>query len=226
MSAFLSRVLGMVLRAAIAAILLVRRPRPIHAHGAVFDGRLVMRPDPGSGIAGIDDPRTAEVPVVARVSRSIGLPTWAPDVYGLGLRWAQGEDEVDLQLASTGIGVPGRFLLLPRLTPTRATLSSVVPYRTPRGPIMLCARTVPARRLPGGLRELRRAVGVEPWELRLYFASPGGRWRPFADVRLESPHPEDDASLRFDIDRRPLRGAETYPSVRALRRPSYRLTQG
>lgn len=209
-----------------AAILLVRRPRPIHAHGAIFDGRLEMRPSPGSGIRGIDDPPVADVPVVVRVSRSVGLPPWAPDVYGLAMRWVQGGEEIDLQLASTGIGVPGRFLLLPRLTPSRATLSSVVPYRTPRGPVMLCARTVPPRRLPGALEELRRAVDSEPWTLRLSFASPGGRWHPFADVRLDSARATDDAGLRFDIDRRPLPGAETYPSVQALRGPSYRLTQG
>ncbi len=209
-----------------AAILLVRRPRPIHAHGAIFDGRLEMRPSPGSGIRGIDDPPVADVPVVVRVSRSVGLPPWAPDVYGLGMRWVQGGEEIDLQLASTGIGVPGRFLLLPRLTPSRATLSSVVPYRTPRGPVMLCARTVPPRRLPGALEELRRAVDSEPWTLRLSFASPRGRWHPFADVRLDSARATDDPGLRFDIDRRPLPGAETYPSVQALRGPSYRLTQG
>lgn len=209
-----------------ATILVVRRPRPIHAHGAIFDGRLVMRPSPGSGIRGIDDPQSPDVPVIARISRSAGLPPWAPDVYGLALRWADGGEEVDLQLASTGIGVPERFLLLPRLTPTRATFTSVVPYRTPRGPVMLGARTIPRRRLPGAVAELRRAVDVQPWRLRLYFASPGGRWHPFAEVRLDSARDADDASLRFDIDRRPLPGADTYPSVRALRGPSYRLTQG
>ncbi|WP_187662400.1 hypothetical protein [Microbacterium sp. Nx66] len=226
MSAYLSRGLGLALRGVMALILLVRHPRPIHAHGAIFDGRLTLRPNPGSGIRGIDDPPAAEVPVVVRVSRSVGTPSWAPDVYGLGIRWVHGAEEVDLQLASTGIGVPGRFLLLPRLTPTRATFSSVVPYRTPRGPVMLGARTVPPRPLPGAVTELRKAVDDQPWQLRLYFASPGGLWHPFAEVRLDSARDADDASLRFDIDRRPLPGAETYPSVRALRGPSYRLTQG
>lgn len=222
---FVARVLGQVLRAGIALILLVRRPRPIHSHGIVFDGQLVLLDGRAtSGIGWIDRRHGDAVPVVARVSRGAGLPTWLPDVTGLGVRWQHEGKDVDLELSSTGIGFPGRFLLLPRLSASRATLSSILPYRTARGPVLLCARTVPPRRLPAPLSALRRSVVEEPWQLRLYFASARGRWHPFAELRLSAPR-GDDARLRLDTDRNGLPGAESYGWALALRQPSYRLAQ-
>lgn len=223
---FVFRLGGSLLRGAIAALLLLRRPRPIHSRGAVFEGEMTVlhRRDP-SGIGWIDDPPDGQIKIIARVSRSIGLPALLPDVYGIGIRWEHHGAPVDLELSSTGIGFPGRYLLMPRMTPSRAILSSLLPYRTARGPVLLCARTVPARRLPADLAALRRSVSQTPWTLRLYFASPRGRWHPFADVRLSGSRPDDDPRLRFDIDTNPLPGAATYPWVRALRQPSYRLAQ-
>lgn len=225
-SPLVSRFFGGLLRGGIAGLLLLRRPRPIHARGAVFEGEMTIlrRRDP-SGIGWIDDPPDGQVEIVARVSRSVGLPPALPDVYGIGIRWEHEGAPVDLELSSTGIGVPGRYLLMPRRTPSRVTLSSMLPYRTARGPVLLCARTVPARRLPGDLAGLRRSVDEKPWTLRLYFASPRGRWHPFADIRLTRSRPDDDPKLRFDIDRHPLPGTGTYAWVRALRQPSYRLAQ-
>jgi hypothetical protein len=227
MSAPVSRFLGAVLRGAIALILLVRRPRPIHADGAVFDGEMTpLQPATPSGVGWIDQPTARAVPIVARVSRSVGFPSWLPDVYGLAIRWEHEDAAVDLELSSTGIGVPGRFALVPRLTPSRATFSSILPYRSARGPVLLCARTVPPRSLPADVAALRDAVDAAPWRLRLYFAEPTGTWHPFAEVTLRSARPDDDAALRFDAVRNPLPGAGTYAWVRALRQPSYRLAQG
>ncbi|MBT2484332.1 MULTISPECIES: hypothetical protein [unclassified Microbacterium] len=221
-----SRLGGWLLRGGIAVLLLLRRPRPIHSRGAVFEGEMTaLRRGATSGIGWIDDPPDGPVTIVARVSRSVGLPSLLPDVYGIGIRWEHDGAPVDLQLSSTGIGFPGRYLLMPRLTLSRAVLSSVLPYRTARGPVLLCARTVPARRLPGDLAALRQSVDEKPWTLRLYFASPRGKWHPFADARLSRSRPDDDPDLRFDIDTNPLPGAATYPWVRALRQPSYRLSQ-
>jgi hypothetical protein len=94
-----------------------------------------------------------------------------------------------------------------------------------RGPVLLAARTRPARSLPAGLAELRRAVREEPWRLRLYFARPLGRWHPFADLTLSDAEDQDDAELRFDAVRRPLPGAGTYGWARLVREPSYRRVQ-
>lgn len=226
MTALVSRLVGAALRGGIAAILLVRRPRPIHAHGAVYDGDLVrLAPSVPSGIGWIDEPDAEAVRVVARVSRAVGLPSALPDVYGLALRWDHHGRAVDLELSSTGIGVPGRYLLVPRLTPAH-TMSSILPYRSARGPVLLCARTVSPRALPADVAALREAVHATPWHVRLYFASPAGKWHPFADARLHSARPDDDPDLRFDAIRNLLPGAGTYGWVRALRQPSYRLAQG
>jgi hypothetical protein len=40
----LARIIGLLLRAGIALILLVRRPRPIHARGAVYSGEIRWLP--------------------------------------------------------------------------------------------------------------------------------------------------------------------------------------
>lgn len=222
-----SRLAGGMLRAVMAGILLLRRPRPIHAHGAVFDGDLMLLEGRrASGIRWFDEPPGATVPVVVRVSRSVGLPPWLPDVWGLGVRWEQEGRHVDLELASTGVGAPGRHVLLPRLSPSRAMMSSIFPYRSPRGPVLLAARTMPARSLPADLDALRQAVARHPWVLRLYSASPRDRWHPIGELCLRHPRAGDDPDLRFDIDRNPLPGADSYDWARALRRPSYRLAQG
>lgn len=226
MAPILSRVLGAALRAGIAAILLVRRPRPIHAHGVVFDGDLTMLPGRAlSGIEAIDRPTAERVDIVARVSRAVGLPSVLPDVHGLALRWTHETGTTDLELSSSGLGVPWRHILRPHRLPSSAPMSSLLPYRSTRGPVLLCVRTLPPRSLPAGLDALRQAVAEEPWALRLYFATPRGRWHPFAEVRLREARIDDDPHLRFDIDRHPLVGAETYPWVRALRQPGYRLAQ-
>jgi len=221
-----ARALGLLLGGAIGAILTVRRPRPIHSSGAVFEGELtVRRASVPSGIRGFDAHAGEVIPVIARVSRSAGLPSWLPDVYGLALRWEDGGRPVDVQLSATGVGVPGRFVLAPHLRPDRATLSSVVPYRTSGGPVLICARTVAGRSLPPDVGALRDAVEEEPWLLRLYSATPRGRWHPFADLRLTDARGEDDPGLRFDIDLHPLEGATSYDAVRAVRQPAYRLAQ-
>lgn len=221
------RLAGSALRAVMAVVLLLRRPRPIHAHGVVFEGDLVLLEGRrASGIRWFDAPPAAAVPVVVRVSRSVGLPPWLPDVWGLGVRWTHDGRDVDLELASTGVGVPGRHVLLPRRSPSRATMSSIFPYRSPQGPVLLAARTMPPRSLPADLDALREAVARHPWVLRLYSASPRGRWHPIGELRLRDPRAGDDPDLRFDIDRKPLPGADSYGWARALRRPSYRLAQG
>jgi len=218
-----ARIAGGLLRAGIALILLVRRPRPIHARGTVLEGDLRWLPRARqTGIAWIDAPVAGTVvPVAARVSRGVGLPSWLPDVYGLALRTESSEGPADLELSSSGIGVPGRFLLVPHRSALRGTLGTLLPYEGTRGPLMVCARTTvgPAS---GSAEE---ASPTEPWRLRLYAAAPAGRWHPFADLTLRRGAAKDDASLRFDAVRHPLPGAGTYEWTRALRQPSYHLAQ-
>lgn len=223
--AALARILGIFLRAGIGVVLIVRRPRPIHSRGAVLDGWVRLRPPllaAGPGGEG----STHAIRVVARLSRSIGLPDGLPDVYGLAVRGVVDGRTVDLQLSATGVGVPGRFLLAPHLTPDRANYSSILPVRTKSGPMLFCARTLQSPRLPADLPGIRRAVRREPWRLGLYAATPRGRWHPIGEIVLDAPRPEDDPTLRFDVDRHPIPGTEPYGWVAALRQPAYRLAQG
>lgn len=230
----LAAVAGVLLRAAFAVIMLVRRPRPIHSRGLVLRGELAWSAAAhSSGIRWIDDARAGTgadgagtVPVAARLSRSVGLPFALPDVIGLALRVPAADGDADVEFASTGTGVPGRFLLAPRRAPTRAAFSTVIPYRTPAGPVLLGAQSATAEMLPTELGELAERLRSRPWRLRLFFASPTGLWHPFADLTLRTADDQDDSALRFDPVIRPLPGTTSYRWARLARQPSYRQAQG
>lgn len=221
------RVTGYAFAAAIATIGTVRGPRPIHTPGVRLQG--VVRWLPGSsresGVAWIDDRGADDLPVVGRFSRGAGLPASLPDVLGLALRL--GNDEGDLLLSTTGIGVPGRFLLQPRMTPTRALFGTLMPYRGRTGPVLVAARTTTPGRMPAQMETLRRSIAATPWRLELMWATPRSRWHRFGQLELTSPTgPADTSALRFDPVLRPPRGAHTYDWTRALREPSYSRARG
>jgi len=222
-----SRLLGEALRSVFRVILLLRRPRPIHSRGRVLRGELSwITGAAAAGIRWIDEPPGHPLPVVARLSRSLGLPPALPDIIGLALRADAGGRPVDLELASTGLGIPSRFMLLPHRSPSHARFGTLLPYWSPRGPILLCARPVSSGEpLPAGGRPLDEALAKDPWLLRLYHATPTGKWHPFAELSLRLSENQDDARLRFDSVRHGLPGADTYAWVRALRQPSYHLVQ-
>lgn len=221
----IARAIGAVLRAVFGTILLVRRPRPIHAVGHVLRGRIQWLDGAApAGIPWIDQAPAAPVPVIARLSRSVGLPPSLPDIIGLALRVDADGAPADIELASTGIGVPSRFLLTPHRSAARATLGTLFPYRGAHGPVLLCARTISPQTLPAGGDDLADAL-IRGWRIRLFHATPLGRWHGFADVTLRLHEEPSDADLRFDAVRHPLPGAETYDWVRAVRQPSYLLAQ-
>ncbi len=226
-----------MLRALFAGLLLLRRPRPIHVRGRVLEGHITWLPgaEP-SGIAWVDEAPSVPVAVVARLSRSVGLPWLLPDVIGLALRIDAGDLPADIELASTGRGVPGRFMLAVQRSASRAWFGTLFPYRSSRGPVLLSARQTSDGTLPARGDALDAVLTRAGWGLRLYHATPTGLWHPFADVSLRmragaddaANHgtSQDDAGLRFDSVRNALPGAGTYPWVRSLRQPSYRLVQG
>lgn len=228
MLAGLAEVTGTALRGFFSLLGRIRHPRPIHPHGLVMTGQATwIRDAAPSGIGWIDDVRGKPVEVTARLSRGVGLPDALPDVLGLALRFhADDARHADVLLASTGIGFPFRFALVPRRSATGATFGSLLPYRSPRGPVLICARSVPSRVLPADLRGLRRSLQEQPWQVQLYHASPAGKWRPFAEVLLRPAVEPDSAELRFDPVGHPLPGSTTYPWVRRLREPSYAAAQG
>jgi hypothetical protein len=216
---------GRALALLMRAILLVRRPRPIHSTGLLLTGWVRWLPHTAarSGVSSIDARVAgAEQPVTARFSRGAGLPAALPDVLGLAVRLPGDLGPADLLLSTTGLGPVGRFTLRPRWTPTRSRFSTLMPYRGADGPVLLAARTRTPERLPARTEALRDALAEEPWVLELLFATPRGRWHRFATLELAAaPGELDDGDLRFDPILDPLPGAETYAWTRVLREPSY-----
>jgi len=211
---------GRALAGVIGLIGRVRGPRPIHTTGLLLEGRLRWLPRAATaGTAWIDERSDGETEVVARLSRGAALPAALPDVIGLAVRI--GADEGDLLLSSTGIGVPGRFLLRPSRSPSAAVLSTLMPYRGAAGPVLVAARPRAPQRLPARMEDVRERLAVTPWRLDLLFATPLGRWHRFGELELAPTGVLDAPSPRFDPVLRPPRGAGTYDWAAALRRPAY-----
>lgn len=200
---------GGVLAAATAGVDLVRpAEKPLHPRGRLHRGTLVRHGRTGagsgtrSGSPWLDDP--GEHPVLVRRSRAVGLPAPLPDIHGVAVRLPGGGDsaaDADVLLATTGWGPLGRFLLAPRREALRP-MTTLMPYRTPRGPVLLGAR-------PDG-----------PLALELSWAPWRGGWRRFARLELE-PDDVGDPLLSFDPVLNPLPTLGHYPAVTRLREPAY-----
>lgn len=220
-------VLGRLFASAFAGLQRLRRPRPIHPHGVALVGTLrFLTHSERSGVDFIDSPRAAELAVTARVSRSLGVPAPLPDVIGLALRFDTDAGPADVALASTGFGVPSRFWLALQRSPSRARFTTLFPYRSRRGPVLLAARTIEPGDLPSEPDALAAALEQTTWRLHLYHATPGGRWHPFAVLELGRTPGATDTAERYDPVRHLLPGAENYGWAVRLREPSYARVQG
>lgn len=218
-------VLGRVLALAMAALLVFRRPRPIHATGLVLTGRVRWRP-PGptvSGVRWIDSRGAGGTDAVeARISRGGGFPAALPDLIGLAVRFGTDEGDADLLVSGTGSRFPWRFLLQPRWTTARQTMSTVMPYRGTAGPVVLAARTRRPRRMSASFERIAGELRADPWIVDLAFSGVRGRWHRFAELELQpGGGPLDTDRVRFDPMLHPLPGADIYPWTRLLREPSY-----
>ncbi|WP_411720886.1 hypothetical protein [Mycetocola sp.] len=205
----------------------LRHPRPIHPHGVALTGTVRFFTDSTTGLPFFDSPPAAEIAVSARASRSLGVPSPLPDVIGLAVRLAAPAGAADVVFASTGFGVPSRFWLAMQRSPSRARFTTLFPYRSTRGPVLFAARTIEPEDLPTGLTDLAAALERTTWRLRLYSATPTGRWHPFAVLELgRSADSPLDTPDRYDPVSHALPGAEWYPWARRLREPSYSRIQG
>lgn len=193
---------GRMLSGVTAGLSVLRhREKPLHPVGEMFAGRLVR---PGSetahGVPWFDQPGQDDV--LVRVSRAIGLPGPLPDVYGLALRLRKGQTRYgDLLLASTGWNAATRHLLLPAWN-RESPLSSLLPYRSPVGPVVIGARPIDER-------------GYE-----LCWAEVGKGWHHLGELTLDDPLPETD-EVSFDPILNPLPGLQQYAWVERLRERSY-----
>lgn len=199
---------GTVLGGVFGALARLRRGKPLHPHGTVYDAVLhrTGSPEPW-GAEWLDAP--GEDRGLVRVSRSVGLPQPLPDVFGLALTFSgPAGDRHDLLLATTGLRPGARFVLLPRRDPFAVPYSSILPYRAPRGLVLLAAMPVAG---PG--------AGAR---FRLLTAAPAGRWQGFATLDLTGrADPAPHRPIRFDPVRYVLPGLAWPPALAQLREPAY-----
>lgn len=196
---------GQALRAATSAVAALRpTAKPLHPDGAVMRARLERHGSTErSGSPWLDG--TGDDEVLARQSRAVGLAAPAPDIFGLALRIPLSAERYgDLLLATTGLGRLTRFTLTAGRTPYHRPLTTLLPYRTPSGPVLVAA------------------VHHDVTTVDLSWARVAGHWHRFGrltlDHHLAVAH---DAPVSFDPVRNHLPGLENYPWVRALREPSY-----
>lgn len=209
-------VLGRAL-AEIFGVLKMLRPRPLHPHGVVLPGVLVLDDPWAPGVDDLGGPSTFAVQV--RLSRAVGLPAWLPDNQGLALRWdAQGRHH-DVLLASSGLSRTGRFLLLPRRCPMAGPFTTLMPFTDTHGRHLLVA-AVPAQ--PAHRPDLPHQTGATFTILTARATGPWWRAGTLVCPPTETAHAvSDDPQLRFDpIGNVP--GALRVPAWAAqVRRPVY-----
>lgn len=195
---------GRAIATVVAGLARVRSvDKPMHPRGEVLRARLRVAGGTTTGIGLFDEP--AEHDVLVRFSRSIGLPAPWPDVDGLALRVptpGASHPHADVLMSTTGQGRVGRFLLLPTLGERSGFLSTLLPYRSPRGPVLLGAR----------------AISSSTWDL--VWARPGSSWLTWGTLGLTD-EPGRDLDLSFDAVGAGLPGLDVYDWHRRLRGPSY-----
>lgn len=193
---------GRALAAATRGISTLRPTRkPLHPRGCLYEARVHRHgSDCGTGVPWLDEPGEDEA--VVRLSRAIGLPAAWPDIHGLALRLGTPEAPADLLFASTGRGWAGRFLLTAGRRPEDRPMTTLLPYRTAHGPVLL------------------GAFPVGPTTYELCWARGAAAWHLFGTLDLAG-----RARLReisFDPVRHRIGGLEQYPAVTLLREPAYR----
>ncbi len=195
---------GQLLRAATRVTAARPAAKPLHPRGHVVTGTLRRSGAAArSGSSWLDE--AGEDRVLVRQSRSLGLPAPLPDVFGLALRVPVDADRSgDLLFATTGLGRLTRFTFTVGRSAYTRPMTTLLPYSTPSGPVLLSARFRDEHAL-----DLAWAVGA-------------GRWHPFAELVLDDdPADEPDAALSFDPVVNRLPGLEPYDWVRRLREPAY-----
>lgn len=195
---------GTLLATGIRALSALRQAdKPFHPRGTLLRG--VVRRHGGerpSGVSWLDEPGEEEV--IVRLSRAVGLPSPVPDIFGVAIRvpGVRGGAPSDLLLATTGRGTLTRFVLTPHLEGHDRVYTSLLPYRSPHGPLWLAARR------------------TEDDAYELAWARSTGGWVVFARLEVSS-DPGDDQPVSFDPVEHPLPGLPNYGWVRRLRQPSY-----
>jgi hypothetical protein len=195
---------GQLLRGATRIIAARPAAKPLHPRGHVVRGALHrFGAAHRTGAAWLD--RAADDVVLVRQSRAVGMPSPVPDIVGLALRVPTDDGgHGDLLLASTGLGRLTRYTLTVARSLEGRPLTTLLPYRTPAGAVLISA----------AFHDERRAT--------LSWAVGSGDWHPFAELVLDrDPVAQEDEPVSFDPVRHVVPGLQTYDWVRRLREPAY-----
>lgn len=205
---------GQGLGAVFHAVGVLRRDRALHPRGVTVRAVASINGQGGSGVPWLDEAGDTEVTM--RVSRATGLPRPLPDIHGLALRVpgaALDRDRpADLLFADTGDSTLRRFVLAPRRRPDAGPMTTLLPYRSARGPLVL--RVVPG----GGTRYDDRVAA----RYALSYALGTGQWREVGHLVVGALLPEPVDRVRHDPVLNVLPGLSQYGYVARLREPSYR----
>ena len=200
----------------------LRRKRGFHPFGVGFAARLTPQGSGGFGAPALEREAEAEV----RLSRSLGLPEWLPEPYGLALRipdaYGSGKHQ-DLLLVTSAAPPVGRHALLPARGFCDLPYSTFLPYRVRGEKVVIGARGLASRPGPklGDLRARERG-GLE-FELTIAGLTDG--WRPVARLMLGERLPtEHTEHLHFDPTNTGD-GLELVGLLNKLRGPAYAASQ-
>jgi len=143
---------------------------------------------------------------LSALSRATGLPHFLPDISGLALGVpSDGGGHGDLLLATTGTGAIGRFILRPTRRPG-SPHSSLMPYQSPTGPLVLAA-------FP---------LADDGTRFDLACSALRGPWSRFGVLEVRSGWDDAlDAPLSFDPVLNEVPGLHSYSRAAQLRRFSY-----
>ncbi len=181
------------------------RGKPLHPDGGVREARL-EREGSGAhtGVPWIDEPGTDHC--LVRFSRASGVPAPLPDVHGIALRVPRPDGgHGDVLLATTGTGRLTRFLLVAARETTGAAHTTLIPYRTPTGPLQLAF------------------FPRDEQTFRLAHARPRGAWTPFATLHVRGDaSTADDEPISFDPVTNRIPALDVYRWAARLREASYR----
>lgn len=197
-----SEAAGRVLAAITGGLARIRpADKPLHPEGVNYAGRLVRHGvEEPTGITWFDEAGEDEVQV--RTSNAIGLPGPIPDIDGLALRFRKDQaGYADLLLASTGWNPVSRHLLVPSWQ-EHQPLTTLLPYRSPIGPVVIGALPVDARCY------------------ELHWATLGRAWHRLGTLTLDRVLPLSE-EISFDPVLNQLPGLEQYPWIEHLRERSY-----
>jgi hypothetical protein len=181
--------------------------KPLHPRGVLLEATVHrFGSDEKFGVPFLDEPGTD--PALVRFSRGGGLPAALPDVLGIALRIDPAGRSADLLFSTTGRGPLGRFLLVPRRAEaiSATTHSTLQPYRTPTGPVVLAATPT--------VQQGRTVI-------KLAAARPTGRWQEFGAVVVDAQAGAGDAPISFDPFLNPVPGLENYGWARRVREGAY-----